>query len=957
MDFKAGVRFPNLAVLAAGGISAALGLSVLLGLQSQSGGLLEILPRIGPLAYSTAAGVLSCGMGLIAIGLGFRVVASYLGVLAALLGSAGLIHQIAGIEFGIADVRQMPAAAGLGLLLAGISLLLMGGRGRQRPLAAGVLGSIITALGLAVLFYYLSGRVTVFRWNPLTYMTAHGAVGFAVIGSGIIALSWRDGSASGKAVSRWASVLVAGAATTVMLYLWQALRGQERAHIQQAIGLTAADLARDVGQEVESRMLALVAIGRQWERQDRPTQAQWEAAASLYIGQFPGSRSMVCLDPSFQVRWLVTTDTGKPALQALNREHLKAARQSRQPTAADLPSDRGLPAWRGAVPLFQGQKFDGWMVGIFGVRELLDANLGANRVGRFSVTVFSGSQEVYQRRSEGQYGNEWAEAKIADRGLDWRVRVWPDQQWLAEEHSPLDDVVLVGGLFMAGLLTLTVHLLQTTRRRSREAEAANKELRENIAQRKLMEAELRRSEQWFRTSLDNILDAFGIFSTVRDESGRILDFLIEYVNDAACAVNGMSREQLVGKRLLEIMPVHPEPLLFSEYCRVVETGQPLVKESVSYASHEQGISKVFDLRAARLGDGFVAAWLDVTANKQAEEARRHSEARYQNLFEGVPVGLYQISPEGEILEANPALVELLGFPDLQTLRSMNASDLYLDREERARAQAVLEQDGVLMGYEMLLRRHNGEVIWVRDTTRAVRDRDGRLLYYEGVLENITERKYATEEIKRSLAEKETLLREIHHRVKNNLQVVSSLLRLQSETIHDPRMQALFEDSRNRVGSMALVHEKLYQSRDLARVNLRDYVRSLAVHLFRSYAGNSDRIRLMIYADDVSLGVDEAIPCGLILNELVSNSLKHAFPQERRGTLRIELAKRETSAFTLTVRDDGIGLPTGFRFESPEALGLQLVKTLAEQLGGSVEVRCEGGTEFRITFPESKGEPA
>jgi len=957
MGFEPMARFPRLAALAAGATSAALGFSVLLGLSSQSGDWLGIMPRVGPLAYSTATGVLLCGAGLIAIGSGLRAAASYLGALAGLLGLAGLAHQIAGIEFGIGDIRNMPAAAALGLLLAGTSVLLVGTGVREGPWAAGVLGSIISALGLAVLFCYFSGRVVVFRWNPLTYMTAYSAVGFVVIGAGIIALSWRESHAGEKRGSRWVSLLVVGAATTAVLYLWQALRGEERAHIHQAAVATAADLARSVNEELESRFHMLVDFERQWARQGRPPQTPLETEDPRSRGRFPGLRSLVSVDPSFQVRWQVNVDAGKAAFRALSRELLKAARQSRQPTAADLPSDPARAAWQAAVPLFVGDKFDGWIVGTFGVRELLDASLEANRAGRFSVTVFSGSREIYQRKGEGGYHSEWAEAAITARGLNWRVRMWPDQQWLANERSRLDDAVLASGLLMAALLTLTVHFLQTARRRSKEAEAVNEELRESIAQRKLVESQLRRSEQWFRTSLDSVLDAVGVFSAVRDESGRIVDFVIDCVNDTACALNRMRREQLAGKRLLQLMLIHPGPSLFDEYCQVVETGQPLVRESVTHGRGEQAISGVYDLRAAKLEDGFVVAWRDVTARQHAEEARRESEARFQDLFEGVPVGLYRTSPEGEILEANPALIELLGFPNLPTLRSLNASELYPAPEERAGAQELLERDRAPVRCEIRLRRYNGEIIWGRDTVRAVRDRDGRLLYYEGVLEDITENKSATEAIKRSLAEKETLLREVHHRVKNNLQVVSSLLRLQSETIRDPRTRLAFEDSRNRVSSMALVHEKLYQSRDLASVNLREYVRDLVAHLCRSYAGNSQRIRLLIHVEDVALGADEAIPCGLILNELVSNSLKHAFPGERKGALRVELAKLDAAMVALTVSDDGVGLPAGFGFEHAETLGLQLVKTLTEQLGGTVEVRCEAGTEFRVRFPFAKGGPA
>lgn len=213
--------------------------------------------------------------------------------------------------------------------------------------------------------------------------------------------------------------------------------------------------------------------------------------------------------------------------------------------------------------------------------------------------------------------------------------------------------------------------------------------------------------------------------------------------------------------------------------------------------------------------------------------------------------------------------------------------------------------------------------------------------------NVSERRRAEEEIQTSLKEKDVLLREVHHRVKNNLQVISSMLNLQARYIKDKKALEMCRECQNRVRSIALVHEKSYQSKGLSRLDFSDHVRSLVSHLFRSYGVRSDRIALSIHVEDVDLGIDAAIPCGLIINELVSNSLKHAFPQGK-GEISVGL-RQHGDRYILVVRDNGVGLPEGLDFPNTETLGLQIVNALTDQLGGSIELGSGAGTEFKVTF--------
>lgn len=213
---------------------------------------------------------------------------------------------------------------------------------------------------------------------------------------------------------------------------------------------------------------------------------------------------------------------------------------------------------------------------------------------------------------------------------------------------------------------------------------------------------------------------------------------------------------------------------------------------------------------------------------------------------------------------------------------------------------------------------------------------------------LVERERANEIIRSSLREKEMLLKEVHHRVKNNMQVISSLLNLQGKQIKDEQARAVFQASQNRVKSMALIHESLYQTDDVSQINFAEYLRKLIKHISQSYKTPTDSIKMKVNVVDVMLGVDTAVPCGLIINELVSNSLKHAFPEGREGEIVIDLSASDSS-YKLTLSDDGIGLPEGLDIEQAKTLGLKLVGTLTEQLGGQLSRSNGRGTKFEITF--------
>ena len=209
---------------------------------------------------------------------------------------------------------------------------------------------------------------------------------------------------------------------------------------------------------------------------------------------------------------------------------------------------------------------------------------------------------------------------------------------------------------------------------------------------------------------------------------------------------------------------------------------------------------------------------------------------------------------------------------------------------------------------------------------------------------------ANQELERRVQEKDLMLSEIHHRVKNSLQVVSSLLRLEAGRIRDPVVAEMLQTTQNRIRSMAMIHQTLYQSKDFARVDFHAFLQSFIPTLVQSYSIHPEEISLAFHVAEVRLPIDAAIPCGLIVNELISNALKHAFPNGRRGTISIEFMQQAGDDVTLSVEDDGVGVPEGFSFENSETLGIQLVYMLAGQLGGAVEIERSPLTRFVLRFP-------
>jgi PAS domain S-box-containing protein len=316
-----------------------------------------------------------------------------------------------------------------------------------------------------------------------------------------------------------------------------------------------------------------------------------------------------------------------------------------------------------------------------------------------------------------------------------------------------------------------------------------------------------------------------------------------------------------------------------------------------------------------------------------------------------------IDPERKIATVNQALLWLLGYEEEELLGQ--SVEMILAGKERSKFTEVhlgqILLAGSIRDAEMAFETKDGVRIPISLSGSVMRDDHGVEQGVVCVGHDLTNRKQAEGQLRAMLSEKEALLMEVHHRVKNNLQVISSLLKFQSNYVTDERALQMFGESQGRIRSIALVHEKLYRSLDLARVDSAEYIRDLVVQLFRLYHVPPTDVTLEMDVDEVMLDLDTAIPCGLIINELVSNALKHAFSAGRAGKVCVSLHSHGDQ-LALTVSDDGVGLPDDLDYRSARSMGLQLVNTLVEQLEGTLGVEsAERGTVFSVTFVQPQRE--
>ena len=462
----------------------------------------------------------------------------------------------------------------------------------------------------------------------------------------------------------------------------------------------------------------------------------------------------------------------------------------------------------------------------------------------------------------------------------------------------------------------------------------------DITERKRVSEELLAEKHFSDDVINSLPGLFYIF----DETGRMMRW-----NSNLEILSGYSPQEINGMIALQFVSRETKEAAHQAMREVFDRGESQV-EATFVRKDGKEIPCLFTGKRLQMPAG---GWLlsgmaiDISQRKMAEDALSESEERFSVFMSHLPASAFIKDAGGRMVFANRYLQELFGIQDYagKTTPELIPGELAVQMTEDDR-RALAE--GVISIQETLLDTQGRERTF--ETLKFPIHTAGKPVCLGGVAVDITDLKQTEAALRTSLEEKTALLQEVHHRVKNNLQIVSSLLNLQAGQEKSLPVLAALRDTQNRIRSMAMLHEMLYRSESLARVNFAAYLESLCAHLLRALGVDPNRVRLDCHAAAVELGLDQAVPCGLIINELVSNALEHAFPEGRAGRIAVELHRDSDDRLALTVADDGVGLPASLDFSQTSTLGLQLVRILTTQLQGTLGVERGQGASFQVTFP-------
>ncbi|WP_404786261.1 PAS domain S-box protein [Altericista sp. CCNU0014] len=474
----------------------------------------------------------------------------------------------------------------------------------------------------------------------------------------------------------------------------------------------------------------------------------------------------------------------------------------------------------------------------------------------------------------------------------------------------------------------------------------------DVNEKKLVEKALLESEAKLRSFYDSTDIMIGIVELVED------DFLIVSANAAGANFWGLTTADLENRSSRELGVPAPLRQQWVEHCQQSARDRKTVQFEYSHTTARGVVwlvATLYVIASPSRRSRFLCIVEDVTEGRKIQQALEESEARYRAIVETQTELICRFQPDGTLLFVNEAYCryfnkkpeELMGQVFLPLIPPE-------DREKVAQNLALLSAETPTVNHEHRVILPNGEMRWMTWNNQAFFERNGTLTVLQAIGNDITARKNAELQMAESLHEKEVLLKEVHHRVKNNLQVICSLLSLQARTLSDPAMTQHLKEAQNRVRSMAMVHEKLYQSNNFSKINLRAYVRDLVKYLFRVYVPKNSQISSKFEIDPgLYLEIDRAISCGLIIQELVSNALKYAFNPNEPGEIWVKAMAIAEEQIALSIQDNGKGLPADIVCTNPGTLGLRLVKDLTDQLDGWLDVNGSCGSCFTITFSQRK----
>jgi PAS domain S-box-containing protein len=433
-----------------------------------------------------------------------------------------------------------------------------------------------------------------------------------------------------------------------------------------------------------------------------------------------------------------------------------------------------------------------------------------------------------------------------------------------------------------------------------------------------------------------------------DADGRILSW-----NRACEKTTGYSREEAIGRDAGDFIYSEGDSPYLKDLTRRVFAGEYFNKASLNFRVRDNEVKNMMSRAYPLTGPSgevmeCMLANTDITEIKQAEQALRDSEERLRVSFdtELVAWAISRLS-DGTYIEANPGFLAITGYTRDELLGRSSINHGFFTPEERKSLVEDLEKQGRLHNQELTFTTKNGLQRTILFSLGPISVKGEPCLL--ATMVDITDRKDAEELLKASIREKEVLLREIHHRVKNNMAIINSLLSMRSEYPVDGNPRDMLEDIRNRIRSMAVAHEILYRSENLADLDAPVYIRNLLDHLMTAYGQVGVPVNLNTDLQHIRLGLDTASALGFLLTELVSNSLKHAFTPDREGLITVSLNELHNGKLELTVADNGGGLPEDLDMENPKTMGFELINTFVEQLQGDITIDGEQGTRVVVRF--------
>lgn len=460
-------------------------------------------------------------------------------------------------------------------------------------------------------------------------------------------------------------------------------------------------------------------------------------------------------------------------------------------------------------------------------------------------------------------------------------------------------------------------------------------------------------EMVYRTLIDNMSSAVAVYRAV-DEGN---DFVFVDFNKAGEIIEQVSRDKVLGQRVTKCFPGVTEFGLIEVLKRVWETGKPERYPVKIYKDERiRGWREnfVYKLESGEV----VTIYTDETVKMQALQSLKESELKFRTLFEQAPSCIAHMDGLGRFVDVNGQVTNTFGYSKSDFL-CLNYRDLFLVHDKRKnenQIDSLLTGEGNEYVAETQLRHKSGKSFYAHISIKALQTSAANSKSFICIFEDISERKKSEQKIIESLKEKEILLREIHHRVKNNMQVICSLLSLQADFSHDVKTRDIFEEINQQIRAMSLAHEMLYQSSGIANFRAREYIMRLMDQIFGKTTNNLQKINLTQNIDDVCIDIDIAIPLGFIITELISNCVKHAFVGRDKGKVLISFRLIKNRNIELVISDDGVGISEGVDIKKPKSLGLELVGIFVQKLNGSVSYENnKPGTKVTVIVKTSSVE--